>query len=167
MSQTVKPLRIVIASARAFLKRRHPAKLGHEGDERVFQQPALFEILNQCGARLVENRAMHVVLCLERLVAVPVSDAFAHRVRAVEKLHEAHAAFDESPREHAIAREAGFQFVAVIHAVHFECGGALLFEVGDFRGAELHLRREFVARDACAQFAIAGMSREMSVVEHL
>ena len=60
---------------------------------------------------------MHIVLGLERFVAVPIADAFTHRVSAVEKLHEAHAAFEQPPGEQTIAREAGFNLVGIINAV--------------------------------------------------
>ena len=55
------------------------------------QQAALLEVGQQGGRRLVEDRAVDVVLFLEEAVAVPVADAFAHRVGAVEELHEADA----------------------------------------------------------------------------
>ena len=91
----------------ALLEGRHAAELGGPDDQRVVEQPALLEIGEQRRGRLVEDRAVDVVLRLERLVPVPVADAFAHRVGAVEELHEADAAFDQPPGEQAVAREAG------------------------------------------------------------
>ena len=59
---------------------------------------------------------MHVVLLLERLVPVLIAHALAHRIRAVEKLHKAHTAFDQPSRQHAVAREAGLELVRIVHA---------------------------------------------------
>ena len=110
---------------------------------------------------------MHVVLLLERLVPVPIAHAFAHRIRAVEELHEAHAAFDEPPRQHAVAREAGLEFVRIVHAVGFERGLAFLAQITGLRRAQLHPGREFVTRDARAQIAVPGMTRKMTLVQQL
>src|SRR5436309_2468711 len=100
----------MIAATRTLLERRHPAKLRGPDDERVAQQPARFQVLEQRGAGLVEDRPVNVVLRLEGFVSVPIPDAFAHRVSAVEKLDEAHAALQQTPGEQTIAREAGFDF---------------------------------------------------------
>ena len=110
---------------------------------------------------------MHVVLRLERLVPVPIADTFAHRIRAIEELHEPHAALDEPSREYTVAREAGFQLIAVVHAIQFQCGCTLTFQVANLRRAELHLRGEFVAGDTSTQFAVARMTREMPVIQQL
>ena len=49
---------------------------------------------------------MHVVLCLKRLMTVPISNSFAHGVGAVEQLNEAYAALDQAPGKDAIFRKA-------------------------------------------------------------
>src|SRR5439155_11441958 len=100
-------MRVVIPSARALLKGRHPAKLRHERDQRVLEQSADFQVLDEGGARLIENHAMNIVLAFERFVSVPVPDALAHRISAVKELNEADTAFKEPAREHTVAREAG------------------------------------------------------------
>src|SRR5213594_1734464 len=84
-------MRVVIPSARAFLKGRHAAKLRHERDQRVLHQSADFQVLDEGGARLIENHAMNIVLAFERFMSVPVPDALAHRISAVKELNEADA----------------------------------------------------------------------------
>ena len=99
-------------------------------------RPRAFQVAQQRGGGLIEDRAVDVVLRLERLVAVPVADAFAHRVGAVEQLHEAHAAFEQPPGEQAVAGEAGLDRVRVVGAVQRRASRAVsLREVGRPRRA--------------------------------
>ena len=61
---------------------------------------------------------MNVVLLLEEAMAVPVPDAFAHRVGAVKELHETHARLDQPTGQDAVAGEAGFELVlGIVSAV--------------------------------------------------
>jgi len=71
------PMRIMIAPARALLKRRHAAEFRHENHERAIQQAASFQICDERGAGLVENLAMNLVLGLR---ANLVAQASACRV---------------------------------------------------------------------------------------
>ena len=88
-------VRVVVAAAGALLERRHAAELGDPDDERVVEQAAAVSGRDQSAAQGWSRIGrVDVVLRLERLVAVPVADAFAHGVGAVEELHEAHAALD-------------------------------------------------------------------------
>src|SRR5205085_8928462 len=87
---------VVIASAGPFLESWHATKLRHERHHGLLQQAALLEIADERGAGLVENFAMDVVLLFERLVAVPIADPLAHRVAAIEELHETHAALEQA-----------------------------------------------------------------------
>ena len=77
-------MRVVIAAARAFLKRRHAAELGAPDDQRVGQESALFEVGQQRGGGLIEDRPVGIVKPFKRLVSVPVAHSFTHRVGAVE-----------------------------------------------------------------------------------
>ena len=129
--------------------------------------PRALRSLQQRGGRLIEDRRVDVVLRLERLVAVPVADALAHRVGAVEELHEAHAALEQPPGEQAVAGEAGLDLVGVVGAVGRVRGGRLARQVADFRRAELQLRGQLVAGDPRGQLAVAGIARQVLVVEQL
>ncbi len=112
---------IVVAAAGAFLEGGHPAKFGAAKNQGVFEESALFEVAQKRAGGLVEDGAVHVVLCGEFFVAVPVAGAFAAGlVAAIKKLHEAHALFQEPPGEDAVACVVGFVFrFRVVGAVHF------------------------------------------------
>src|SRR3954462_3097654 len=62
--------------------------------ERIVQQPALFEVLNERGGRLVGRRALFGDVNGELVVLVPPH---------VEELHESHIALDQSPSKQTIA----------------------------------------------------------------
>src|SRR2546422_407686 len=73
-------VRIVVAAARALLKGWHAAEFRHPHNERLVQQAAGFHIFDQRRARLIEDGRVHVVLLFKFLVAVPIPDAFTHRI---------------------------------------------------------------------------------------
>ena len=100
---------VMVAAIGPLLEGRHPAKLRHEHHQRVGKQATVLEIPEQSGDRLVEDRTVHAVLLLDGLVAVPVAHALAHRVTAVEELHEPHPLLHEPPGEDAVAGKAGLE----------------------------------------------------------
>ena len=59
-----KGIRIVIATRRGRLMRRHPTELGGPDDERIFKQAALFEISQQGRCGLVEGGTVPFVIRL-------------------------------------------------------------------------------------------------------
>jgi len=84
--------RIVVSPTGPFLECRHPAEFGAPDDQRVFQQATLFQVRDQRGRWLIQNRTMDAVLIFQYLVAVPVAESFATcLVRAVEQLHKPNA----------------------------------------------------------------------------
>ena len=103
------PRWVVVAAVSPLLERWHPAKLGDEHHQRVGKQATVLEIPKQSGDGLVEDRAVHAVLLLDGLVPVPVAHALAHRVTAVEELHEPHPLLHEPPGEDAVAGKAGLE----------------------------------------------------------
>ena len=109
---------VVVTAAGAFLEGGHAPELRCPNNQRVVEQSARFEVIEQCGTRFIEDGRVDVVLLPDDLVAVPVADAFAHGVRAVEQVHEADAAFEQTPREEAVAPERCFELVFVVDAVH-------------------------------------------------
>jgi hypothetical protein len=97
-------------------------------------------------------------------VSIPIPHAFTHRVRAVEKLHEAHSALDEAAREQTIPRKPGLVFIAVVHATYSSV--ALLSWLNSPISAALSdLRRQLVTGNAREQLAVARMPGEVPVVE--
>ena len=68
-----------------------------EHDERVFEQAALLQVLDQGGGGLVDVVALVGELALDRDVLVPA---------AVEELHEADVALEQAAGEEAVRRVA-------------------------------------------------------------
>ena len=158
---------IVIAALRAFLEEGHAAKLRAPDNKCILKQATLFQITNQSGGRLVEDLRMHIILRFEITVAVPVEFA-STRIRAVEKLHEAHATFDEATCEDAVLREGGFVgILSVVGTVELQDVRGLGAEVIDLGHAELHAGGEFVAGDARRELLIARIGFEMPCVHLL
>ena len=86
--------------------------------------------------RLVEDRGVDGVLVLQRLVPVPVADAFAHRIRAVEELDEPNAALQETPGEQAIATKPTLERIGIVHRVHVLDVSGFAREVPHLGGAQ-------------------------------
>ena len=100
------------------------------------------------------------VLILERLVAVPVADAFAAGlIGAVEKLDEAHAFLDQPPGQDAVAGVSGLRSWTGLPPSSAPysfriCAGSL--ERSATSGTdELHAGGQFVAGDPRGQFGVA------------
>src|SRR5437763_16558805 len=73
-----------------------PSELAAPNYQRVVEQPALFQILDQRRGRLVRVAALAADLLGQVAVLVPAP---------VEQLHEPHAAFRQSPSQDAVRRE--------------------------------------------------------------
>ena len=93
--------RMMVAAVGAFGAGR-AAELGGPDDERLVEQAALLQILQQAGDRLIDLRAVGGVVACEIAVGVPAAGA---AVAAVEDLHEPHAALDQPPRRQAVLAE--------------------------------------------------------------
>ncbi len=125
----------------------------HEG---IIQQPSLFEIDDEGGAGLVYFAAAQFELFVEIIdlitVVIPVG---------VIELNKAHASFDESAGEQAIAGVGGFFSGAPVQGE-----GAFIFarEIHEFRRAGLHAVGCFVAIETGEDFRITG-GRELFVIE--
>ena len=111
---------VMVPTAGALLKGWHPAKLGAPHNQRVIQQAALLEILEQRGSRLIENRPVNRVLFLQLFVAVPVAGPFAAGlIGAVEQLDKPYAIFNQPPGQDTIPGKSRFHLVpSIIGAVH-------------------------------------------------
>ncbi len=73
-------------------------------DDRVVEQAARLQVLDQCRGGLVQRRAMFAVVLGEVLVAVPVPAREAV-VGAAPHLNEADATLQQTPRDEAVASE--------------------------------------------------------------
>ncbi len=134
-----KPLGIVIAALRTCLEGWHPAELGTPHNQRIVEHAAGLQVLEQRRGGLIEDRGMHRILILDRLVAIPVADSLTHRVGAVEQLDETDAPLEQAPGEQAIAGEAGLDLVGIFSAIGFVRGRCLAREVRNFRALSCSL----------------------------
>ncbi len=146
-----------MVAAVAFLGHRGAAELAAPDDERVVEQSALFQVLEQARDRLVGRAAVLAVVVLDLGVGVPFAAG------AVVELDEAHAAFDE-PAGHEAHAAKGLGLLAV-HAVEFFRGLAFPREVHRAGGFRLHAEGEFVALDAGVEFAVVLAALEVGLVE--
>ena len=84
--------------------------------------PRAFRSMSRRGGRLVEDRAVPVVVGLDPLVAVPVELALAHGEGAVEEGDEPHAALEQPAGQQAVAAEARKDRVGIVEAVKLARG---------------------------------------------
>ena len=137
----------VVGVARvADLAHRGAAEFAAPDYQRVLQQSALLQVLDQRRGRLVGHIAMRLELAIEIGVVVPTG---------VVQHHEAHAAFHHAARQQAVGGEL-FRGV-LIHAVHGERLGTLLGEIEQLGRRHLHAEAEFVGRDARGDLHVAGL----------
>ena len=124
--------------------RRHAAELGGPQHERFVEQPALLEIGQQRGRRLVEDRAVPIVVGLQRFVGIPVQQPVdARRPRRTVKIHVSHALLQQPPREQAISRVGRLERIRVVGAVEPSRSTAdSAGEVGNLRRGKLHPGRQ-------------------------
>src|SRR5437868_2876226 len=92
---------VVVVSAVAALAARRPAELGRPDHDRLVEQAALLEVLQQPGERPIDLGAQGGVVTLEGGVRVPGTG----RAAAVEDLHEADAALHQPPGRQALLAE--------------------------------------------------------------
>ena len=123
------------------------AELGGEDDERVFEQAALLQVLDQRGGGLVDVAALVRELARDGDVLVPA---------AMEELHEADAALEQAAGEQAVGGVAAG--LAHLGAVGLERGGRFVADVGQLRHRRLHAEGHFVGVDARERFGIAELA---------
>lgn len=146
----------------------HAAELGAENEERISEQSSPLEIEKERGGGLIEHFGVAWILRGDGLVAVPIADAFAHRIRTIEDLHEADALLAQTTREDAIPRVTSLHSIrGIIRAIHFQNVRGLAAEIGERGYGHLHLRGELIAGDARGEFTVAGEFLEMTLVESL
>ena len=155
----------MIASAadgvRFGLGERRAAELGREQDERVVEHPALTEIAQQGGDRLIDAQRLLRVVLFDTLVAVPVDARRAERTSG-KQLNKPHALFEQSSREQTTSTELGG--LVAIQSVSLLSRGGLSSQIGHARDRQLHLRSQLITFDPRGEIAL-GPSRLMSPVD--
>ena len=133
----------VMVAAVALLGHRGAAEFAAPDDERVLEEAAGLEVLEQARDGFVHRGAQAGVVALDLRVGVPL------RAGAVVDLHEAHAALDHAAGEEAEPAHALGRLV--VETVEFARGFSLAGEVDDARGFGLHARRHLVAGESGAE----------------
>ena len=129
------------AGGRAPLAERRPAELAGAEDQRVVEEPARLEILDQRRGGPVERGRL-----VRQAVADVLAGAGAVEVPSpVEEVHEPHPLLDESAGEEAVVGEARLPGLG---AVGLEDVRGLARDVHHLRHARLHPVGELVLRDA-------------------
>ena len=158
-SQHRERLRMMVAAQLAArigiaLDHRRAAEFAAPDHERVVEQAALLEVLDERGAGLVGLASL----------VFDAFDDFAVMIPAfVEKLHEAHAAFDQPAGEQAVH---GKRRLARFRAIHLQRLRRFLGNVHQLRRAGLHPIRHLKGVDARGDLRIAHRV-EMFLVQFL
>lgn len=159
-------LGVVVAAVEVFFKGSLPvggaAEFASEDDEGVLEHSALFEVLDEAGARLIDVVGLAFDLFREFAVVIPT---------AVEELDEADAALGHAAGKEAVAGEGAgfFDFGAVDFFVEgFVLGG----EVGELGDGGLHAEGHFLLGDGGLDFRVADFCELLFVefsheIEHL
>src|SRR5262249_38521172 len=114
------------------------AELPAPDDQRVLQEAALLQVLDQGGGGAVHVLALAADLLGQVAVLVTA---------AVHELDEADAALDHAPGQQAVAGEAAVR-AGLVHAVQVERLPALPGKVGQLRHGGLHAVGHLVLGDA-------------------
>lgn len=128
------------------------AKLATPENERVLQEATLGEVLNESGGGLVHGLGTVFHPLLDVAVVVP---------GAVVELNHAHPALGETASQQAVGGKgavAGF-----FDAVEVQRGLGLVFEVGEFRHAALHLEGHFILSNAGSDLGVVLLLGEQAV----
>ena len=113
-------------------------------DQRVFQQAALLQVLDQRGCGLIGVAALTGDLLRALAVLVPA---------AMEQLNKAHAAFRQAARQNAICGKRAR--LARVGTVTLEHRLRLFRQICQFGHGRLHAKRHLVLRYACVDLRIA------------
>ena len=138
--------------AAAALSHRRAAEFASPQEERVVEQAALLQILDQRRARLVHVLRRHRHVLLDVAVMIP---------RAMIKLNHPHTALGEPPGHEAVRREAAV--ARLLDAIGVEHVLRLIAEVGQLRHRGLHAERQFVLRNTRGDLGISALLRQQSV----
>ena len=151
-----------------FSPKRSPSKLGSPNHERLVEHAALFQILDQCGYRLVSHGCVVGKFVVEVAVVIP---------RGVIQVYKAHPALDESACENAVACELGElsrrpasargEGVLALGPVEVECRLVFAGKIHQLRGGRLHAKGQLVTGDAAGDLGVAhgGVPHAVQVVD--
>ena len=142
--------------AAAVLAHRGAAEFAAPDDQRFIEQPALLEVVEQGGDRLVDL----IALVDEALPKVGLRIGAVGVPAPVEELDEAHAALGEAAGEQAVVGEGFLTGGGAVFLVH-RC--RLLFQIEGIRRVDLHAEGHFILRDAGDGLRVADLGGDALV----
>ena len=152
----------VVVPAQPALRNGHAPELRVPDHQRIVQQPAPLQILEQSSDGLVDLARVQSVVLDQVAVRIPRVDVLLSQRTAVE-LHEAHPALDQPSRQQALPPERLRD--RIVHAVQ---GLRLLGFLGDvdrFRSAALHPVGELVGGNSRRQLGRSRMPLGVFLVQ--
>ena len=132
----------------AFLGHRRAAELAAPDDQRLVEQAAALQVLEQAGDRLVHRAAGLGVVRLDVAVGVPLAAG------AAVELDEADAPLDQPAGQQA--EPAGGLGRRVVQAVEGAGLGGLARQVDGLGGLGLHAEGQLVAADPGVELGLVG-----------
>ena len=150
---------VVVAAGRP-LRERLPAELRAPDHERVRQQPAVVQVLQQRRGRAVHLAGDRGQFLDDVGVVVPV---VRRPAGPAPDLHEPHTTLQQPTRQQAPPAEVGGH--RVVGAVELVGRGRLALQVECLRGVLLHPRRQLVALDPRFQPGVAGPDGRVGAVQ--
>ena len=142
---------VVAAGPLGVLGGRLAAELAAPDDQRLVEQAALLQVLEQAGDRLVGVAGVLGVVGDHVGVGVPVVVVVG---AAGVDLDEPHAALDQPPGQQALAAEVGG--LGLVDAVQRQRVSRSPGEIDRLGGVLLHLEGQLVAGDPRGQLAVVG-----------
>ena len=155
-----------MVSAEAPLRIAGAAEFAAPDHERGIEQPARFQIGEQCRGRLVGRRGTRTVVFLDVVVAVPGNVTYrtiTAGAPAGKNLDVAHAPFDQSPGDEALAGK----WISVLVPDAVKLFGLLAFslEIEGFGSGGLHSVGEFEAVDTRSEVGLRGAGLRVGAVQ--
>ena len=148
---------VVAADRAAHLAHRRAAEFSAPDHQRLVEQPALLEVVEQSRTRLVDLTAGLLESFLQVLAAA-VMIPFG-----VKQRNESRAPFDQPPGQQTIVGE---RRPAGLRAVGLQRRGRFVAQIDQFRRAGLHPLGHLVAGDPRIDLRVAGHGQSLAVQLH-
>src|SRR5262249_15551728 len=150
---------VVIAPVHALRDRQAP-EFAMPDDQGRIEEAAPLEVLDQPGYGLVGFGAVQSVIAFQIPMRVPTRFEVP---AAGEYLHEAHAAFDKSPRHQGLSAEVIVRLL--VHAVKFPRRSRLFADVNRVAGVSLHAEGQLVGINSRRKLAVLRVMVQMFFIQ--
>ena len=145
-------LMMITALAVDALSDGRAAKFSRPEHECIFEEAAGFQILKRPATGLSMVDGLGGMIIHDIFVAIPIDARLAERA-AIEQLHEAHAALNQSASQQDNCGRSQRSFR--IQSVKLFCRFAFLLQAHHIGNTHLHARGQFVGTNACREAGVA------------